>query len=197
MGACWVSGTYSSTDWKSGIRLIQEEAAEEYGHQDGYSGAENSCTFSYFGDMHTRSIEEVRAFLERQKEHLGSGQGGVVLIGNGGCLYNILNIQERVSSDKRLLSYLTGRKPAVAVSESRMGSTKIGEGTIADLKRLATEYLKKPATMENIVFIVSKNTDKMYVMSVRSKESDKKLTASNIISKSPIYKYGYFGWCRE
>ena len=78
MGACSVSGKFKDYNWEHGIRLIQEEAEAYYGHQDGYSGAENCCSFSFGGSCADMSKKDLDKFIDKRLDELYKGHGEVL-----------------------------------------------------------------------------------------------------------------------
>ena len=87
MGACNGGGTFIDSNWRRGIALVQEEAERENGHRDGYSGAPNSCHFSYygqnleFGKNTKKAQKDLDAFIDKRMDVLGSGEGEIICVG--------------------------------------------------------------------------------------------------------------------
>lgn len=200
MGACWDTGLFVDTDWKIGIRKIQNQAEIEYGHQEGYSGAPNSCTYKYMGDYSTSTIEHVKQFMDKQAGRLPTGCGGVIKIGQSG--YEIKKIVES-KGDVALYNYYLvpqylENSNAVAILVNNGMPFKLGNGTVEQLKHKLIDALKKRFEPEDygiIVGIRSKYYIKYSVESTRVATTNK-ITNNNIVV-TPLNKYGYFGWCRD
>lgn len=196
MGAAWVTGTFIDTDWKRGIANIKSKADFEYGHQDGYSGAENSCTFKYDGDMTGKTVEEVKRFLELKESKLSTGMGGVVRLSLEGYANYVLKTAES-PVDTNLLSYITSDKPAAALKIKNGIIVVIKEGTLNDLHDIAKSEIKRLGNKDIKIFLVSKRSKKQISYYLCGTISQNKQTGDNVIDSIPIYKYGYYGWCRE
>ena len=147
MGACSGGGTFIDSSWRRGIEIIQDEAEREYGHQEGYSGAPNSCNFFFVGEKFElgkdtkKAQKDLNDFIDKRMDRLGTGEGEIISLGIE--YYGIISteiIEEIfVNFDSRY--YLKKAKKGLAVllmpyDRSNSYMKVIAEGTVADLKKI-------------------------------------------------------------
>ena len=194
MGACDVSGKFKDYSWKRGIRQIQDDAEAYYGHQEGYSGAENCCSFSFGGSCADMSKKELDKFIDKRMDELYKGHGEVLK----GKIVEYAIIETEIvetlflSFDSR--SYLRNMKkgPALLVKLLENGYPRLmKEGTVADLKKYAHRLLREDKYNYEY-FIIGKT--KTY--SCRGKVKYQKLTKKQTDEKHlvlPVYEFYYYG----
>lgn len=209
MGACSGSGSFVNTSWRRGIEEIQRLAEEEYGTQEGYSGAENSCEFRYLGEYFEygkdtkKAKKDLNKFVESRLDRLGSGDGEVISVGSvGAVIYNtvIKEVNGQGPFDTRW--YLKNRKkgPAVCIKEiiTPTGYQKysvVAEGTVAELKKKVHKYLRDDGYTFDYYIL---NTNKLYLCTGEFVKVEKtKRTTNEKYLVLPLYRYVYYGWFRE
>lgn len=200
MGACGISGTYRAYDWQSGIRRVQEEAEAYYGHQEGYSGAANSCSFYFKGNKFDVKEKELNKYIDERMDMLGKRDGEVLCLGVEGfdiiktviepCNRNISDV------DKKFL-FKGIKNPALLLryNYSRDFYEVVKTGTIAEMKVAAHEQLRKKNYSENYYIL----TKKSMLSCKGDKKTVKKTTRKNDVKTLvlPIYKFIYYGWAAE
>ena len=193
MGAIWLRGKYKALDWRDGIDKIQQMDEDYYGHQEGYSGASNSCEFVLKGGCYSMSKKEIEDYIEKRKENLGSGMGDVL---KGKVVeYAIITTDfEDVYTapfDTRPCLLNMKKGPAVLVNPR---GYPIGEGTVAELKKRVHNIMRQDNYRFNY-YIVSKKktyfcTYKAKYQKTTQKESDEKHLVL------PVHEFIYYGWAR-
>lgn len=83
MGSVSFGHVFNHYDWRMGIRELQRQADEEYGHQQGYSGAINSCDHFtlHRPNRPLRNMQDVWDYADSRLEHLGKREGEVIDLG--------------------------------------------------------------------------------------------------------------------
>ena len=206
MGACSGSGSFVDSSWRRGMRLIQEEAEREYGHQEGYSGAPNSCDFFYkgekfeFGKDTKKARKELNDFVRLRLDNLGTGDGEIISVGVE--YYGIISteiVEENwVSFDSRYYLKNAKKGPAVLLKPYSFGDNYmkvVAEGTVADLKKIAHSELRKEK-YETDYYIVSKTKTYLCTAKIKQQKKTQKQTDDKVMVL-PFYKFIYYGWYRE
>lgn len=196
MGACDVGGTFKAYDWRSGIQRVIEDAEAYYGHQEGYSGAANSCSFSYKGDKSSLTKKELNAYIDSRMDNLGKRDGEVILVGIEG--YDIIKteyVPQTVDDPLFIKRLFVGQKgPALLlVYDWRSNNYKIERaGTIAEMKALAHIRLRSENYEKNYTILTKKGKIVCKGVVTNVKKTTRKTDEKNLIL--PIYKYMYYGW---
>ena len=206
MGACSGGGSYVDSNWHRGIELIQQEAEEEYGHREGYSGAPNSCNFRYIGEKFEfgkdtkKAKDEFNKFREMRMDNLSNGCGEVVAVGIE--FYGIIStdIQEEqfVCFDSRYYLKSAKKGPAVLLKPYSVGNNRmqiVAEGTVADLKKIVHNELRKNKYCTDY-YIVSKTKTYLCTGKIKQQKSTQRQTDDKVLVL-PFYKFIYYGWYRE
>lgn len=198
MGACWGSGTFVHSDWRQGIYEIQKSAEEYYGDQDGYSGAENSCSFSYLKDLSNKSEKELKKLMEDYMDKLDSGDGYVCNLGvDSYALYATKIISDVTAPfDTRAILKNMYKGPCMLIRLDNMGNVHmVDEGTLVDLKYKVHIKLRRSNYLEEY-YILSKKKSYYCTYEKKVQKSTKRKTDENILVV-PLKKYIYFGWFKE
>jgi len=196
MGGINGGGKFQAYDWREGIRRIQEEADDYYGHQEGYSGAANSCSFSYVGDKSNLTKKELDKFIDERMDRLGNGDGEVIKVGLAG--YSIIKTKiepaRYLNFDTRTL--LRGvTRPAILVEYKGNYPRKIAEGTQAELKKKADSLLRSCNYSYPYYLITKKES---YICSGNVKNVKKTVQQTNEKQLVlPLYDFIYYGWYRS
>lgn len=198
MGGCWGSGSYVSSDWKEGIKCVQKEAEHYYGIQDGYSGAPNSCSFTYLGDFVKKTSKELDSFIQSCMDKMGNGDGGVVRMGIQS--YNIYSTCieecECLPFDSKYVLKQLRKGPAALVSNKyNIGVNILKEGNITELKKYAHIILRDNKYAEKI-YIVGRNKSYLCTYNLKEVKKTQRKTDDKYLVL-PVYKFIYFGWFRE
>lgn len=206
MGACNISGKFEDIDWKIGIEKIQREAEAYYGHQEGYSGAENSVDFVYNGIHHElKTRKQISAYIEERLHNMNKRDGEIICVGIDS--YKIITTKFAESKQATWHpatfydSVTVKSRPATLVRIYNDGSSieAIAAGTVADMKKKAHECLRKNMYRYNCTYeivchrakqILSCAADVKVVKATKKKTNDKYMVL-------PVYKYVYYGWAAE
>lgn len=206
MGACNGGGTFIDSNWRRGIVLVQEEAEREYGHQEGYSGAANSCDFSYigqkleFGKNTKKAQKDLDAFIDKRMDMLGSGDGEIICIGIEyyGVISTEISETDWAPFDSRYYLKSMKKGPAVLVEPydySYNYMRVIAEGTVADLKKRAHAELRKNKYDKDL-YIIGKTKTYRCKGKIKQQKVTKRKTDDKVLVL-PFYKFVYYGWYRE
>lgn len=198
MGAVSVGGQFKGYDWATGIRAIQEEAAAEYGHQDGYSGAENSCNFSYAGDKSHLKKSELNKFINDRLESLYKRSGEVICIGIDE--YHI--ISTRYEEQKNTFRHsefeetrkLAKSKYAVIILSGRWGEDCecIFKGTtLSECKNFVHKWLRNNYYKTTAYIVGNKKVIRCDGDVKRCKKT--KRVSDDKILVLPVKKFAYYG----
>ena len=203
MGACSGSGYFIDSSWRRGINAVQDDAEREYGHQEGYSGAPNSCYFRYlgekleFGKNTKKATEDLNKFIHSRLDRLGTGEGEIIATNLE--YYGIIStdIQEVSYTHFDSRSYLRAMKkgPAVLLKNNEGYLQKVSEGTIADLKKEAHLELRRNK-YEYDYYIVGKTKTYLCTGKVKQQKKTQRVTDDKVMVL-PFYKFVYYGWYRE
>lgn len=206
MGACSGSGSFIDSSWRRGITLVQQEAEKEYGHQEGYSGAPNSCSFRYIGEKldfakdTKKARKDLDNFIRQRMDNLGNGDGEIISLGVE--YYGIISTEIKeeicVGFDSRYYLKNAKKGPAVLLAPyDTSGSFMrvIAEGTVADLKKLAHSELRKNK-YEIDYYIVTKTKNYLCTGKVKQQKKTQRQTDDKVMIL-PFYKFIYYGWYRE
>jgi hypothetical protein len=197
MGGSWIQHRFNHHNWKLGVRELQIRATEYYGHQEGYSGAINSCSDI---SLHRPKVEiktdkQLLEYIEGRTEHIETRSAEVIDLGITG--YSIAKPMLKEYFGRPILGPhdLRGMKePAVLVSQ--YGVIK-GKGTVAHLKERAKRLVLQEG-FENDYYIVGKNISKVYVMTGEGnvvKKTTKKSDTSQLIL--PLHNWIVYGWAAD
>lgn len=200
MGSCGIQGKFVAYDWKHGIQIVQNEAEEEYGYNDGYSGAANCVNFHYAGDLSCQTKSFITKYINnRMNNILDKREGEVILVGTQG--YDIIstNYKEYPYCPTYFLPYLKNHKrPAVLLrrTENNDSVIVVGEGTIAEMKKLAHNQLRSCNYVNTLFDIIKK--DKYICCSAnikRQKNTTKKTDDKYLVLERK--EFIYYGWAPE
>lgn len=202
MGACDIGGTYKAYDWKIGIEEIQEQAEAYYGHQEGYSGAENCVDFRYVGDFSdkyktAKGRKELDKYIDARMSTLYKREGEIIKIGiEGYAIIKTKYIERKVTDTYERYLYKV-KRPSVLLEKSPYGFEYkiIAEGTVAELKEKAHNRLRQIKYSDDL-YIVKK--DKIYVCTKdvkTQKNTTRRSDAKTLVLE--IGKYRYYGWAPE
>lgn len=196
MGACNGGGSFEAFDWREGIRNIQDEAESYYGHQEGYSGAANSCSFSYGGDKRGLTKKQLDKFIDERMENLGTGDGEVVKVDISG--YGIIKTQVQPAGFLRFdtRELMRGlKRPAILIEDAGYTQRKIAEGTQAELKRKVDSLLRS-CNYSKTYYILTRKDSYICSGNIKNvKKTTQKTTEKQLVL--PLYKFVYYGWYRE
>ena len=206
MGTCSGGGSFIDSSWRRGIELIQQQAEEEYGHQEGYSGAPNSCNFRYYGEKFEfgkntkKAQEEFRKFRELRMDNLGTGCGEIISVGIEyyGVISTEIKEEQWVTFDSRYYLREARKGPAVLLKPYDFSSTRmkiVAEGTVADLKKIVHFELRKNK-YEQEYYIVSKTKNYLCTGKIKQQKTTQRQTDDKVLVL-PFYKFIYYGWYRE
>lgn len=200
MGACEISGTFKAHDWKTGINRIQQEAEEYYGTQDGYSGAENSCSFRYVGDFSNKTKSQIKKYIKDRMENMYKRDGEVIKVATIGYTIATTKYQadDKIPGWYRYMEqYIDKHRPATLLIGAGDWRCKVlGSGTIAEMKALAHRQLRSINYMQN-VYIVTKN--KKFIQCSADAKNYKKTTRKTDDKHLVLEynEYAYYGWAAE
>lgn len=196
MGGCSGGGSFKSTDWREGINKIIEEAEDYYGHQEGYSGAANSCEFRYLGDKSKLSKKELEKYIDGRMDMLGNGDGEVVNVGIVG--YYVIKTKVEPA---RYLGFDTRevtrgmQRPAILVEERHGYPRKIAEGTQAELKQKVHQLLRS-CNYNKTYYILTRKASYLCSGDIKEYKTTKQKTTDKQLVL-PVYKFEYYGWYRS
>lgn len=204
MGATGGSGKFLDWDWKNGISAVQQYARQVYGDEYGYSGAENSCSFSYkgeylsFGKKTKKAEKELKEFIDKRLENLGNGCGEVIRVGLEG--YNIFTTEIKEFdglTDIDTRYYLKNMKkgPAVLLRKVGLSYDVVSEGTVSQLKSVAHQELRHYKYLNDFYIVSKYKIYKCYGKRV-FKQKTTRVTNDNILVL-PLYSFVYYGWYRS
>lgn len=197
MGATSFMHRFTHHDWRMGVRELQRQAEEEYGHRQGYSGAINSC---HHISLHRpnrvfRDMKDVSDYVRGRLELLDKREGEVMDLGVIGFSIARPVVHEfrgYFPYDPRLLR---GRKEPAALLTVR--GFPLRYGTLGQLKTYGMELVLNEK-FEHDYYIVSRNTDRVYVVTGEGrmvKSTTRK--SGNGVLVLPYHEWVVYGWAAE
>ena len=211
VGTAFIFGSFVDYDWQNGIKIIQKNAEETYGN-DIYNGKENNVDFGFIGNFSdvvksTRFVPfketkretplSIREFINIRFEDLRKGNGEIVCFGVEG--YNIISTEfyeERFLSQRQKDVKKRSKKPAVLVREGRNFTLSvIYEGTVAECKKKAHEYLRETKYRDDVYIVSAKKSWLCSCKRKFMKKTSRKTTEKTMVL--PLYKYIYYGAAME
>lgn len=203
MGAAFVSGSFLGfeNDWKEKISRIQDNAEEEYG-TDLYNGHENNVDFGFGGDKSKLSKSELKKFELDLLQKLGKREGTVIRLAVekyqiAKTAFVEMNEASAKTTAKMVKQDVKFTKAAVLVVETDfLEYKKIAEGTLAEMKKKAHEYMRETRYQEGPLTIVGKTKSYRVKPDIKYLKKTAKTTSATT-QVLPIYLYRYYGWAPE
>lgn len=195
MGVAEFFHTFEHYDWRLGIKDLQEEAEEEYGHQQGYSGEINSMSVSNFSvhrpNRTFKSMQDVWDYVEDRIEYIEKREGEVIDLGITGYSIAKAVVKEYHGNHNISSSTLMGiKEPAVLLDEH--GFVK-ARGTMAELKERGKQQVLKER-FEHDYFIVGKNSTRIFIITGEGKsvkKTSRQSDANTLVL--PYHKFVVYG----
>lgn len=193
MGGCSIQHTFEHYDWRIGVEDLKREAEEYYGHQEGYSGAINSCCISLHSPKCTlKSIKQAYDYAETRLEFLPNGDGECVRLGLKG--YTIIKPVIEPYPRTKNLNFEPENidrhgKPAVLVSKS---GSFVSNGTLSEMKETAKNLLIR-GNFKNDYFIVTKSKVFKCTSEKKQVKTTKQQSNTNQVVL-PRHTYVVYGW---
>lgn len=193
MGVYEFSHTFEHYDWKMGIRDLQQDADDEHGHQQGYSGEINSVSnFSmHRPNKKFKSMSDVWDYVEDRYGDMDKGDGEIIDLGLVGYSIAKAVVQEYHGNLNTSSSTLRGiKEPAVLLDER--GFVK-ARGTMAELKEKAKRLVLKEK-FQHDYYIVGKNSPRIFVATGEGKmvKNTSRQSDSNTLVL-PYHKFVVYG----